>query len=83
MTVVTRAGEKKAVCPDCGVKIAVKGEIVIGLEVVCPSCDAELEVVETEPLELDWIYEDEGWEDDEDQDWEDDDDDDEKEEESW
>lgn len=47
-----------AVCPDCGEKITLRGSIHIGREVVCPNCDAELEVVETDPLELDWIGED-------------------------
>lgn len=48
----------KAVCPDCGEEISLRGTIRIGQEVICPHCDAELEVVETEPVELDWAYSD-------------------------
>ncbi len=55
-----------AVCPDCGEKITLRGTIRLGREVICPNCDAELEVVETEPLELDWIYDEEDEEEDED-----------------
>jgi alpha-aminoadipate carrier protein LysW len=60
-----------AFCPDCGQKITLSGDARLGQEVICPHCDAELEVVEMDPLELDWIYdEDEGYdEDDEDEDW--------------
>jgi lysine biosynthesis protein LysW len=45
-------------CPDCGEKIALRGEVYLGRKVICPDCDAELEVVETSPLQLDWLYED-------------------------
>jgi len=57
-----------ALCPDCGERITLKSTVRLGQEVVCPHCDAELEVVETDPVELDWVY---------------DDDDDEEEEEDW
>jgi hypothetical protein len=40
----------------------------MGQEVACPHCDAELEVIETDPVELDWIYEDDVDEDDDDDD---------------
>lgn len=43
-----------ATCPDCGEKISVQGKIHLGKEVICPNCEAELEVVETVPVELDW-----------------------------
>lgn len=45
-------------CPDCGEKIALPGEVYLGRKVICPDCEAELEVVETSPLQLDWLYED-------------------------
>jgi alpha-aminoadipate carrier protein LysW len=55
----------KTVCPDCGEDITLRGNIRLGQEVVCRHCDAELEVVEIDPLELDWAYDDEerdeGW----------------------
>jgi alpha-aminoadipate carrier protein LysW len=65
----TSAQVTKATCPDCGEKITIRGAVRIGQEVVCPSCDAELEVVETEPVELDWAYEDDYDDDDDDDDW--------------
>jgi lysine biosynthesis protein LysW len=45
-------------CPDCGEKIALRGEVYLGRKIVCPDCETELEVVETSPLQLDWLYED-------------------------
>jgi alpha-aminoadipate carrier protein LysW len=71
---VGKSTSVRADCPDCGQKITLKGPVVLGQEVVCPHCEAELEVVETEPVELDWAYDDE-WDDDE---W-----DDEEEDEDW
>ena len=55
-------------CPDCGERIRIGGTIRLGREVVCSNCDAELQIVETDPVELDWAtddYDDE----DEDEDW--------------
>lgn len=54
-------------CPDCGEKIALQGPIEIGRRVTCPNCEADLEVVETVPVELDWYYEEQP--DDDDDDW--------------
>ena len=54
----TTAQIVKATCPDCGDKIALRSTVRMGQKVVCPNCDAELEVVETEPVELDWAYDD-------------------------
>ncbi|HUT18396.1 MAG TPA: lysine biosynthesis protein LysW [Anaerolineae bacterium] len=59
----------KAVCPDCGETITLKGSVRLGQEVICSHCDAELEVVETDPLELDWAYDDHEAEEEEDEDW--------------
>ena len=60
----------KGVCPDCGEEITIRGNVRLGQEVVCPHCDAELEVVETEPLELDWAYDDGDYdEEEEEEDW--------------
>lgn len=59
-----------AQCPDCGNKISLRGPFRIGQQVVCPECDAELEIVETDPVELDWVYEDDfGGDDDDDDNW--------------
>ena len=59
---------KAADCPDCGEKVLVQVPVEIGQRVICPHCQADLEVVETVPVELDWYYEDEPSEDD-DEDW--------------
>jgi lysine biosynthesis protein LysW len=48
---------KTAECPDCGEKVPVRLPIEMGQRVLCPNCMADLEVVETVPLELDWFYE--------------------------
>ncbi|MBL7202012.1 MAG: lysine biosynthesis protein LysW [Anaerolineae bacterium] len=68
MTDNTKARVSIARCPDCGEKIKMEGLVRIGTQVVCPECDAELEVVETQPITLDWVYEDEDEEEDTD-DW--------------
>ena len=47
-----------AACPACGDRLAVTGKVKSFQRVVCPNCGAELEVVETEPVELEWAYED-------------------------
>jgi lysine biosynthesis protein LysW len=58
-------------CPDCEEDITLKGEIEWGPEVVCPHCGTKLEVINTDPVEVDWAYE----ESDDDYDDEDDEDD--------
>jgi hypothetical protein len=40
----------------------------VGQEVLCPHCDAELEVIETDPVELDWVYDEYDGDDDDDDD---------------
>ena len=56
-------------CPDCDDIVRMKAKPRIGLKVTCPICDAELEVVGIDPLELEWAVDDD-WDDD---DWDDDD----------
>ena len=58
-----------AECPDCGERIALQLPVERGQLVSCPNCEAELEVVETSPVELDWVYEEWDDEDEEDEDW--------------
>ena len=43
-------------CPECDEGIALGREAKVGLKLICPHCDAELEVIGTDPLELDWAY---------------------------
>jgi len=49
-------------CPDCGEDVRLQGNIELGMKVTCPNCGANLEVVETIPVELDRVYQDEDYE---------------------
>lgn len=53
----------RAECPDCGDMITLKTEPRIGGRMSCPFCRTELEVIDIDPLELDWAYDDPGDED--------------------
>jgi lysine biosynthesis protein LysW len=64
-------------CPECDGKITLNPHASLGQKLSCPHCDADLEVISLEPLELDWAY-DWSW-DDEDEDY----DDDEEDEDDW
>jgi len=57
-----------AYCPDCDGRIAFNPAPKVGKRLTCPHCDAELEVIDLDPVELDWVSDesDEDWEDDED-----------------
>ncbi len=49
-----------AVCPECEATIDMtRDEIEEGATVDCPECGAELEVVNTNPVELDVVSDDE------------------------
>ena len=50
----TRKQTAVVTCPDCGAKIVVKGLIQIGRGVRCENCEAELEVVNLAPVQVDW-----------------------------
>jgi lysine biosynthesis protein LysW len=47
-----------ALCIDCDKRIPFKKEPRLDETVICPHCDAMLMVVELNPIELDWAYED-------------------------
>jgi lysine biosynthesis protein LysW len=52
-----------AYCPDCDEKIVLNNPRV-GQKLLCPHCDTEVEVIGTDPLDLDWAYDmsyDEDW----------------------
>ncbi len=67
-----------AVCPGCDQNIYFRKTPKLGDIVYCDNCEADLEVVNVNPIELDWPWEeeDEDYEDyeyeDEDEDWDDD-----------
>ena len=48
-----------AKCPICEEKIEVGKKVRFLERLCCPTCEALLEVVKMDPLELDWIYYDE------------------------
>ncbi len=71
-----------ATCGECDEEVEISDLARIGQRVICPNCNAQLEVVSVVPLELDPIYDDDEWEDDDELDddelalndsWEDDD----------
>ena len=67
-----------AYCPECDGRITLNPHAALGQKITCPHCDADLEVISLEPLELDWAYdwswdEEEDYDDDDDEDGEDDD----------
>jgi hypothetical protein len=43
-------------CPSCGLSIRLSGRVVIRRELTCPACNDELQVIEVNPVELDWLY---------------------------
>ena len=45
-----------AVCPECEAEIHVDEEIDKGEKMHCEECDAQLEVVGLDPIELDVVY---------------------------
>jgi hypothetical protein len=49
---------KKAVaaCPGCGWMVMPGAQPREGQPVTCPNCEAYLEVINLEPLELDWTF---------------------------
>ncbi len=46
-------------CPECEAQIDVGDEVEEGQTLDCPECGAELEVVNTNPLELDVVLDEE------------------------
>jgi alpha-aminoadipate carrier protein LysW len=58
-------------CPDCDEIIRPRSNPRIGQKLSCSVCDAELEVVGINPLELEWAIDDD-YDDDDDDDWDDD-----------
>ena len=44
-------------CLDCDREIELGPDPQIGQRIKCPHCAVELEIINLEPPELDWIYE--------------------------
>lgn len=47
-----------AECPDCETTIRFHRPLRLGQIVICPECEADLEVRQLNPLELYWAFED-------------------------
>ncbi|MDH4137335.1 MAG: lysine biosynthesis protein LysW [Anaerolineae bacterium] len=58
-----------ASCPECEARINFDElvEVKVGERVFCPECDIELEVISVKPPTLDYVFDDEDWE----EDWDD------------
>ena len=61
-----------AICPGCDEDVYVSNRPRFGAIIACPGCDAKLEVVSVNPVELDWHLEDDEDFDDDDDDYDDD-----------
>ncbi|HNT78635.1 MAG TPA: lysine biosynthesis protein LysW [Anaerolineae bacterium] len=69
-----------AICPSCEGEIKLTRKVELGQRIRCPLCLEDLEVVETNPVELDWAYdEEEEWDDE----WEEEEEEAEDEDSSW
>ena len=44
-------------CLDCEREVELGPTPQVGQRIKCPCCEVELEIINLEPLELDWIYE--------------------------
>lgn len=51
-------GPKKAKCPLCMESVHLGSKVDVGDRVICPGCDAQLEIVSLFPPEIDWPYDD-------------------------
>ena len=60
--------DMQAECTSCEKMIDVGSKPNLGKLVICPNCDAHLEVVWLDPVELDWSTEEDDYEDDDDDD---------------
>jgi lysine biosynthesis protein LysW len=61
---------EKAECPSCGYKVIVGSHPRLGQLLKCQSCSSELEVVSLDPVELDWPYDEDEFDEDEESDYE-------------
>ena len=43
-------------CLDCDSKIVLHNQIQVGDECVCNECDAEFQIVNVSPVEIEWLY---------------------------
>ena len=48
--------KKRVECPSCGESFHLENWMRIGQQVLCPNCEEMLEVVNTNPLTLDFVF---------------------------
>jgi lysine biosynthesis protein LysW len=58
----------KTYCPDCGETISVSSPKE-GATITCRDCGTKLEIISTDPFEVDFPLDYEGWDDDDDEAW--------------
>lgn len=51
--------ENAAYCPGCDNRINFRARPKLGQRVTCAECESELVVIDLDPIELDWPFEDE------------------------
>ena len=44
-------------CMECGVRSTFRGQITLGVQLTCPECETWMEVISLDPMQVDWIYE--------------------------
>ena len=44
-------------CLDCDYEINLGGHLETGQKLKCPNCQIKMEIIQVEPLLLDWAYE--------------------------
>ena len=68
MTGRTKTTKTFVECLDCGAEIALIGQIRVGQQMTCSECGTMLEVMGLDPVEVDWIYDEPEYEEEE-EDW--------------
>jgi hypothetical protein len=51
----TEAETAIVICPDCGERLVLRGVLQLGTQIWCRNCEAELEIVNLEPVEVDGV----------------------------
>jgi len=54
-----------AKCPECGNPVQLSKNVKLEALITCPECDCLLEVISLNPLDLDYAFGDEEWEEEE------------------
>ena len=52
-------------CPECGNPVQLSKDVKLGTLTTCPECDCLLEVISLHPIDLDYAFGDEEWEEEE------------------